>query len=129
LRLIYSGLFDKLPRLQMIIGHLGEMLPFAAYRIDRYYGLGGEAGASRGLQRLPSEYLRSNFHVTTSGNFCPPSFACTLEVLGADRVMFSVDYPMDDATRRGVMTQETRLALAAAATSPTCSADVCELTR
>jgi 2,3-dihydroxybenzoate decarboxylase len=41
LRLIYSGLFDRFPRLQMIIGHLGEMLPFAAYRVDRYYGLGG----------------------------------------------------------------------------------------
>jgi predicted TIM-barrel fold metal-dependent hydrolase len=95
LRLIYSGLFDKFPRLQMIIGHLGEMLPFAAYRIDRYYGLGG-TGSSRGLQRLPSEYLRSNFHVTTSGNFCAPAFACTLDVMGSDRVMFSVDYPMDD---------------------------------
>lgn len=94
LRLIYSGLFDKFPQLQMIIGHLGEMLPFAAYRIDRYYGLGG-AGSGR-LQRLPSEYLRNNFHVTTSGNFCAPAFACTLEVMGSDRVMFSVDYPMDD---------------------------------
>lgn len=96
LRLIYSGLFDKFPGLQMVIGHLGEMLPFAAYRIDRYYGLGGGGSSSRGLQRLPSEYLRSNFHVTTSGNFCPSAFACTLEVMGADRVMFSVDYPMDD---------------------------------
>ncbi len=47
LRLIYSGLFDKFPRLQMIIGHLGEMLPFAAYRVDRYYGLGGNASAQR----------------------------------------------------------------------------------
>ena len=95
LRLIYSGLFDRFPRLQMIIGHLGEMLPFAAYRVDRYYGLGG-SGSSQRLQHLPSEYLRNNFHVTTSGNFCPPAFACTLEVMGADRVMFSVDYPMDD---------------------------------
>ncbi|BBY91399.1 amidohydrolase [Mycobacterium gallinarum] len=95
LRLIYSGLFDKFPQLQMIIGHLGEMLPFAAYRVDRYYGLGGSGSGDR-LQRLPSEYLRNNFHVTTSGNFCPPAFACTLEVMGADRVMFSVDYPMDD---------------------------------
>jgi 2,3-dihydroxybenzoate decarboxylase len=94
LRLIYSGLFDKFPKLQLIIGHLGEMLPFAAYRIDRYYGLGGDG--ARTLQRLPSDYLRSNFHVTTSGNFCAPAFACTLEVMGADRVMFSVDYPMDD---------------------------------
>jgi 2,3-dihydroxybenzoate decarboxylase len=95
LRLIYSGLFDRFPRLQMIIGHLGEMLPFAAYRIDRYYGLGGDTSA-RKLKRLPSEYLRTNFHVTTSGNFCPSAFACTLEVIGAERVMFSVDYPMDD---------------------------------
>jgi 2,3-dihydroxybenzoate decarboxylase len=96
LRLIYSGLFDKFPRLQMIIGHLGEMLPFAAYRVDRYYGLGGGSGPSHELKRLPSEYLRGNFHVTTSGNFCPPAFGCTLDVMGADRVMFSVDYPMDD---------------------------------
>ena len=95
LRLIYSGLFDRFPRLQMIIGHLGEMLPFAAFRLDRDYGLGGD-GSNHRLQRLPSEYLRSNFHVTTSGNFSPPAFACTLEVIGADRVMFSVDYPMDD---------------------------------
>src|SRR3954453_15756617 len=74
LRLIYSGLFDRFPGLQMIIGHLGEMLPFAAYRIDRYYGLGGDTSAGdRKLERLPSEYLRSNFHVTTSGNFCPPA--------------------------------------------------------
>ncbi|SEH82877.1 2,3-dihydroxybenzoate decarboxylase [Mycolicibacterium rutilum] len=95
LRLIYSGLFDRFPRLQMIIGHLGEMLPFAAYRVDRYYGLGGSGSGTR-VKRRPSEYLRANFHVTTSGNFCAPAFACTLEVMGADRVMFSVDYPMDD---------------------------------
>lgn len=48
------------------------------------------------MRHLPSEYLRRNFHVTTSGNFCGPAFACTLDVMGADRVMFSVDYPMDD---------------------------------
>ncbi|KAA1248368.1 amidohydrolase, partial [Mycobacterium simiae] len=96
LRLIYSGLFDRFPRLQMILGHLGEMLPFAAYRIDRYYGLAGDPDAAPKLRRLPSEYLRSNFYVTTSGNFSPPAFACTLDVMGADRVMFSVDYPMDD---------------------------------
>ncbi|MGV0737883.1 amidohydrolase family protein [Mycobacterium syngnathidarum] len=90
------GAVRQVPRLQMIVGHLGEMLPFAAYRIDRYYGLGGDADASRRLQRLPSEYLRTNFHITTSGNFCPSAFRCTLDVIGADRVMFSVDYPMDD---------------------------------
>ncbi|MET0698923.1 MAG: amidohydrolase family protein [Mycobacterium sp.] len=96
LRLIYSGLFDRFPRLQMILGHLGEMLPFAAFRIDRYYGLGGTQPGKRRLQRPPSEYLKSNFYVTTSGNFSPPAFACALDVMGVDRVMFSVDYPMDD---------------------------------
>jgi predicted TIM-barrel fold metal-dependent hydrolase len=94
LRLIYSGLFDKFPRLQMILGHLGELLPYAAYRIDRYYGLGGGDGG--GLAKLPSEYLRDNFHITTSGNFSPIAFACALEVMGPERLMFSVDYPMDD---------------------------------
>ena len=52
LRLIYSGLFDRFPRLQMILGDLGEMLPFAAFRIDRYYGLGGSQ--RHRLGRLPS---------------------------------------------------------------------------
>lgn len=93
LRLIYSGLFERFPRLQIILGHLGETLPFAAYRIDRYYGLGGDGGGA--LPRRPSEYLRSNFHITTSGNFSPAALACTLEVMGADRVMFAVDYPID----------------------------------
>nr|WP_205267655.1 amidohydrolase family protein [Mycolicibacterium sphagni] len=95
LRLIYSGLFDTFPRLQMILGHLGEMLPYAAYRIDRYYGLGGDGGG--GLARPPSEYLRDNFHITTSGNFNPTAFACALDVMGPERLMFSVDYPMDDS--------------------------------
>jgi len=93
LRLIYSGLFERFPRLQMILGHLGETLPFAAHRIDRYYGLGGDGGGA--LPRRPSEYLRSNFHITTSGNFSAPALACTLEVMGPDRVMFAVDYPID----------------------------------
>lgn len=93
LRLIYSGLFERFPRLQIILGHLGETLPFAAYRIDRYYGLGGDGGGA--LPRRPSEYLRTNFHITSSGNFSPAAFACTLEVMGPDRVMFAVDYPID----------------------------------
>ncbi|MCX2931431.1 amidohydrolase family protein [Mycobacterium sp. CVI_P3] len=95
LRLIYSGLFDKFPRLQMILGHLGEMLPYAAYRLDRYYGLGGGDDGGQ-LAKRPSQYLCDNFHITTSGNFSPTTFACALEVMGPDRLMFSVDYPMDD---------------------------------
>jgi 2,3-dihydroxybenzoate decarboxylase len=94
LRLIYSGLFDRHPGLRIILGHLGEMLPFAAFRADRYYGLGGNSDGR--LRRRPSEYLRDNFYVTMSGNFSAPAFACALSVMGPERVMFSVDYPMDD---------------------------------
>jgi 2,3-dihydroxybenzoate decarboxylase len=54
----------------------------------------GDGG--RRLQRLPSEHLRNNFYVTTSGNFSPPAFGCTLDVMGANRVMFSADHPMDE---------------------------------
>ncbi len=93
LRLIYSGLFDRFPALQIILGHLGELLPFAAWRIDRYYALGGDGGGA--LARKPSDYLRTNFHVTTSGNFSGPALTCTLAVVGAERMMFAVDYPID----------------------------------
>lgn len=105
LRLIYSGLFDRHPNLQMILGHLGEMLPFTAFRTDRYYGLGGSGGR---LQKLPSEYLRENFHFTTSGNFSPPAMACTLAVMGADRVMFSVDYPWTTTSTGRISWRRTR---------------------
>ncbi len=79
----------------MIIGHLGEMLPFAAYRIDRYYGL----GATRRIAGC--NICRRRTCVTTSTSRPAATSvrrhsACTLEVMGPDRVMFSVDYPMDN---------------------------------
>ena len=86
LRLILSGLFDELPRLQVILGHLGEGLPFLVDRVDE--------ALNRGANKIAfKETFCRNFHVTTSGNFSTPALLCAVLQLGADRVLFSVDYP------------------------------------
>lgn len=97
LRLIGSGLFECFPRLQVIIGHMGENLPYSLARAD--------AVLSRSSQRLPrsySEYFHDHFHITTSGYFTLPPLLCALEVVGADRILFSIDYPFSstDTGRR-----------------------------
>ena len=92
LRLITSGLFDRHPRLQVILGHLGEGLPFAINRLQ------ARMGSVHGipLERLPVEVLRENFHITTSGNPHTPSLLGAIAELGVERVMFSADYPFED---------------------------------
>jgi predicted TIM-barrel fold metal-dependent hydrolase len=87
LRLITGGVFDEYPGLQMIVGHMGEALPFFLARSSRV--LRQQAGLTRPLE----DYVAANFHFTTSGMFTYPPLTCLLEVVGADRVMFSVDYP------------------------------------
>ena len=87
LRLIISGAFDEFPGLQIIIGHMGEALPFMLARAST------KLRDAAGLRKPLEDYLAENFHVTTSGMFTYPPLLCLLLVLGADRVMFSVDYP------------------------------------
>jgi uncharacterized protein len=87
LRLICAGVLDEYPGLQIIVGHMGEALPFLLARSSRV--LRQQAGLSRPLE----DYVAMNFHFTTSGMFTYPPLTCLLEVVGADRVMFSVDYP------------------------------------
>ena len=88
LRLIVSGVFERLPKLQLIIGHMGEGLPFALARSS-----GILSGASPHLRQPVAAYFKSNIHITTSGYFTQPPLRCALEVVGIDRLMFSVDYP------------------------------------
>jgi predicted TIM-barrel fold metal-dependent hydrolase len=94
LRLIVSGLFDRLPGLQLVIGHMGEGLPYALARSS-----GILSQALPHLKRPVAEYFQSNVHLTTSGYFTLPPFKCALEVIGIDRLMFSVDYPFSPNTR------------------------------
>ncbi|HEY1777205.1 MAG TPA: amidohydrolase family protein [Solirubrobacteraceae bacterium] len=94
LRLILSGAFDRFPSLQVVLGHLGEHIPFSLPRIDSNH-LETKAAAPS-LQRLPSEYFRENFHVTTSGmNLAPASIRFCVDLLGAERVLFAADYPYE----------------------------------
>ncbi len=90
LRLMGSGLFDKYPKLTIILGHLGESLPFLMWRIDN-----GISHSPRGCpaKKKFKEYFQNNFYVTTSGQFCTPSLLNTMLWLGADRILFSTDYP------------------------------------
>jgi len=88
LRLIAAGVFDRFPKLQVIIGHMGEAIPFMLERTNITL-----TKQVTGLQREMKEYFTANFHVTTSGFFSYPPLLCLLLVVGSDRVMFAVDYP------------------------------------
>ncbi|HEX9412720.1 MAG TPA: amidohydrolase family protein [Ktedonobacterales bacterium] len=88
LRLILAGVFDRLPTLQIIIGHMGEMIPFMLARIDDTL-----TPLAKQLQRPVPDYFLRNFHITTSGFFTDPPLLLAMQVMGADRIMFSVDYP------------------------------------
>src|ERR1700733_7882968 len=89
LRLMGSGLFDEHPQLQVVIGHLGERIPYDLWRLDHRLA----KVPNRPAKRTMRDYLRQNFHVTTSGNFCTPSLIHAIATLGAYRVMFAIDYP------------------------------------
>lgn len=98
LRLIFSGAFDRYPRLRIVIGHMGEAIPFYLDRLDTHYGVGGGRGPrSARLERKPSEYFKDHFVITTSGVNWAPALKLSLEVLGADRILFAADYPFEDA--------------------------------
>ena len=95
MRLIGSGLFDECPRLQVILGHLGEGLPFYLWRIDNRNNW-MKAPHKYAAKKPVADYVRANFHVTTSGHFSTPALVDTIAESGADRVMYSVDYPFED---------------------------------
>ncbi len=86
LRMVLAGTFDKHPNLKIIIGHMGEMLPMMMARIDNIY-------KDAGLKRAVSEVLKSQVYITTSGLFTQPPFQVALDTFGADKILFSVDYP------------------------------------
>jgi predicted TIM-barrel fold metal-dependent hydrolase len=92
LRLMMAGVFDAFPDFTMILGHLGEGLPFWLDRLDDHTR---HAMARRGLKKTAPGYLRDNVVITTSGNFSTPAFLCSVMAFGIDNVMFSVDWPYE----------------------------------
>ncbi|HEY3916635.1 MAG TPA: amidohydrolase family protein [Stellaceae bacterium] len=97
IRIIGNGVFDQFPRLRLVIGHMGEGLPFFLDRIDnRYFWEHEMAARPPQLKRKPSDYIRDNIVVTTSGmNFAAP-LLMTIQTLGIDNVLFAGDYPFEN---------------------------------
>lgn len=91
LRLMVSGLFDRYPELTVIIGHMGELLPFAVARTEQRLS---HIPAVK-LERGPQDLLRENFYITTSGNFHTQSLIGAILQVGADRILFAADYPFE----------------------------------
>lgn len=87
LRLIATGVFDRFPSQQLIIGHMDEDLPFSLIRAESMLG-----SAVSHLEQTVTEYFHQNFHVTSSGYFSLPPFECALSVVGIERMLYSVDY-------------------------------------
>lgn len=93
IRLIGAGVFDEFPKLKIIIGHMGECIPFLLPRLDNRYT------RDRGPKRkwMPSEYFKNHFFVTTSGMNYPRQIVMTVEELGIDRVLFAADWPFENS--------------------------------
>jgi 2,3-dihydroxybenzoate decarboxylase len=94
LRLVFGGAFKRFPKLKIILGHMGETLPFLLWRFDSRWQL--ELGEELPRDALPSAIIRRNFVITTSGVCAPGPLADAIGALGEDSVMFSVDYPYED---------------------------------
>ena len=96
MRLIMSGTLARFPKLKIILGHMGEGIPFWLQRIDNRYLLQVKIGAVAKLPRLPSEYFLENFVITTAGVTSMPALRLSIDVLGAERILFAADYPYED---------------------------------
>ncbi|MFC1901853.1 amidohydrolase family protein [Chloroflexota bacterium] len=101
MRLICSGVFDKYPGLKIILGHLGEAIPLWLWRIDQRWQIESQelykGDVTSNLRKKPSQYFKENYYVTTSGMFWPPALQFVQSVLGADRMLFAVDYPQESS--------------------------------
>jgi len=95
LRLMGSGLFDAHPNIQIILGHMGENLPFALWRVDNSNAWIPNRHSYPAKKRM-REYFRENFHITTSGNFHTPALFNAMLEIGADRIIFSTDWPFEN---------------------------------
>jgi 2,3-dihydroxybenzoate decarboxylase len=103
LRLVFGGVFDDFPEAKLLLGHMGEGLPYVLWRLDSRWAFHDHRGIEL-ARGNPSAYLRHNLYVTTSGVCSAEPLRCALSALGADRVLFGTDYPFEDmATATGFL--------------------------
>lgn len=94
LRLIFGGVFDDFPKAKLLLGHMGEGLPFVLWRLDSRWGFHAHHGIELKLGR-PSEYIRRNLYITTSGVCSAPPLLAAMLSIGADHILFGTDYPFE----------------------------------
>ena len=87
LRIIYGGVFDRFPKATLILGHMGETLPYTLWRLDSRYGM---MRHKQEIRKLPSQYIRENIMITTAGAFSAEPLLCAIQALGSDRIRPSV---------------------------------------
>jgi 2,3-dihydroxybenzoate decarboxylase len=92
LRIVYSGLLDRFPRLTLVLGHLGETIPHFSWRIQHCFEYNP---SDKRVERRLQDYLSDNFYVTTSGFFSDQALIGAILTVGADRILFAVDYPYE----------------------------------
>ena len=97
LRLMGSGLFDQHPGLRIILGHLGEGLPYGVWRVDHCNGW-VQGRHNYAAKRKIADYFYANFHLTTSGNFRTQTLLAALMEMGSDRILFSIDWPFENVS-------------------------------
>ncbi|WP_425644318.1 amidohydrolase family protein [Agrobacterium leguminum] len=102
MRLIMSGVFDRHPNLIVVLGHMGEGIPYWFWRIDNMYHKYNDLGATaaigiKPLKRLPSEYFKTNIYMTTSGMNSHANLDFAIKLLGSERIMFAIDYPYESS--------------------------------
>jgi 2,3-dihydroxybenzoate decarboxylase/5-carboxyvanillate decarboxylase len=100
-RLMLSGVFDRFPKLRIVLGHMGEAIPFWLWRMD-YMGAPTPSGTRswrrRPNKRKPSEYFQQNFAITTSGVEDPLALRYCIDKIGVDNIMWAIDYPYQPTT-------------------------------
>lgn len=99
LRCVFGGVFDRFPGARLILGHMGETLPYQLWRFDSRWEICNRQ--DRTLAQKPSHYFRNNVWCTTAGVCSDAPLRCALDALGSDRVMFSVDYPFERPEEAG----------------------------
>ena len=103
LGLMTGGVFDRFPRLRIVIGHGGEGLPYMLYRLDYMYE-NARYPFMKKVKKLPSDYMKENFYITTSGLPWAPAITMAQSVLGVDRVLYAMDYPYQFVPEEVTMT-------------------------
>lgn len=99
LRILFSGVFDRFPKAKLILGHMGETLPYQLWRFDSRWLISNRGNMA--LDMKPSDYFKRNIYATTAGVCSDEPLRCAIDAMGSDRVMFSVDYPFEKVDEAG----------------------------